>query len=285
MASSLLLPSACLALLLLLLPPLSSSTRGGRAEEAGLTLDAGNFSEAVAAHQFIVVNFYAPWCYWSKKLAPEYKKAAFILRNHDPPIVLAKIDASGKKNKDFREKYHVAGYPTIKLLRNGGSSVQEYIGMRDAESIVKYLKKQVGTASTEIKSAEDAPSSITDNNGKGKGKATAILFLRSPHDRIREFKDQFFEAAKQYSPKNIGFTMVDVSGPQVALQDGTLEPYHKSAPVPEVSDQPVEKVAAKNPNDVIFNSANKVLLELRERMKWACQTLVATIMEIFTKHG
>jgi protein disulfide-isomerase A1 len=60
MASSLLLPSACLALLLLL--PLSSSTRGGRAEEpAALTLDAGNFSEAVAAHQLIVINFYAPW--------------------------------------------------------------------------------------------------------------------------------------------------------------------------------------------------------------------------------
>jgi hypothetical protein len=51
--------------------------------------------------------------------------------------------------------------------------VQEYIGARDAESIVQYLKKQVGsTASTEIKSAEDAPSSITDNNGNGKGKAT-----------------------------------------------------------------------------------------------------------------
>ena len=60
MASSLLLPvpSACLALLLLLL---SSSSHGGRAEEAVLTLDAGNFLEAVAAHQFIVVNFYAPW--------------------------------------------------------------------------------------------------------------------------------------------------------------------------------------------------------------------------------
>jgi protein disulfide-isomerase A1 len=62
MASSLLLPSACLALLLLLLPlPLSSSTRGRLSEEAVLTLDAGNFSEVVAAHQFIVVNFYAPW--------------------------------------------------------------------------------------------------------------------------------------------------------------------------------------------------------------------------------
>jgi protein disulfide-isomerase A1 len=29
--------------------------------EAVLTLDAGNFSEVVAKHHFIVVEFYAPW--------------------------------------------------------------------------------------------------------------------------------------------------------------------------------------------------------------------------------
>jgi protein disulfide-isomerase A1 len=29
--------------------------------EAVLTLDASNFSEVVAQHQFIVVEFYAPW--------------------------------------------------------------------------------------------------------------------------------------------------------------------------------------------------------------------------------
>jgi protein disulfide-isomerase A1 len=30
-------------------------------KEAVLTLDAGNFSEVVAKHPFIVVKFYAPW--------------------------------------------------------------------------------------------------------------------------------------------------------------------------------------------------------------------------------
>ena len=104
----------------------------------------------------------------------QYEKAASILRNHDPPILLAKIDASDGKNKDFIQKYRISGYPTIKLLRNKGSRMQLYLGARDAESIVKYLKKQVGPASAEIKPADDAPSSITDNHGKGKATASSV---------------------------------------------------------------------------------------------------------------
>ena len=98
----------------------------------------------------------------------QYEKAVSILCSHDPPIVLAKIDASDRKNQDFTQKYGVVGYPTIKLLGNRGSTVQEYLGARDAESIVEYLKKQVGTASTEIKSGEYSPSSLADNNDGGK---------------------------------------------------------------------------------------------------------------------
>ncbi|CAL4887352.1 unnamed protein product [Urochloa decumbens] len=168
MATSLRLPFAFLAKgsrifflagLLLLLSP-SSPARAE--EEAVLTLDAGNFSEVVAAHQFIVVEFYAPWCGHCKQLAPEYEKAASILSKHDPPIVLAKVDASDKKNKDLSGKYDVQGFPTIKILRSQGDSVQEYNGPRDADGIVEYLKKQVGPASVEIKSVEDATDLISD---------------------------------------------------------------------------------------------------------------------------
>nr|CAB3472896.1 unnamed protein product [Digitaria exilis] len=159
MASSSLLPFVFLPLLLLL----SSSTLGARTdEEAVPSLDAGNFSEVVAAHQFVVVNFYAPKCYFCKKLAPEYEKAATILRDHDPPFVFAKIDPSSEKNMGLRKKYSVSRYPTIKVLRNRGNTMQEYLWERDAESIAKNLKKQAGPSSTEIKSAEDAASSIAN---------------------------------------------------------------------------------------------------------------------------
>lgn len=84
------------------------------------------------------------------------------MSSHDPPIVLAKVDANEEANKDLATKFEVSGFPTLKILRDGGKSVQEYKGPRDSEGIVAYLKKQSGPASTEIKTAEDASSFIDE---------------------------------------------------------------------------------------------------------------------------
>ncbi|KAK1288391.1 Protein disulfide-isomerase [Acorus calamus] len=127
-----------------------------------LTLEASNFDDALAKHPFIVVEFYAPWCGHCKNLAPEYEKAASALSTHDPPVVLAKVDANDDVNKELATKYEVRGFPTLKIFRNGGKSIQDYKGPRDADGIVEYLKKQAGPASAEIKSKEDAASVIDE---------------------------------------------------------------------------------------------------------------------------
>ncbi|KAK4747339.1 hypothetical protein SAY87_026376 [Trapa incisa] len=133
-------------------------------KEFVLTLDYSNFSGTVAKHDFIVVEFYAPWCGHCKKLAPEYEKAASVLSSHDPPVVLAKVDANEESNKELASEHEIKGFPTLKIFRKGGKIVQEYKGPREAEGIVSYLKKQSGPASTEIKSAEDATNLIGEKS-------------------------------------------------------------------------------------------------------------------------
>ncbi|KAF3776756.1 disulfide-isomerase protein [Nymphaea thermarum] len=140
----------------------ASQEAAAPAPESVLTLDHSNFSETVKKHKFVVVEFYAPWCGHCKNLAPEYEKAATVLKSHDPPVVLAKVDANDDANKDLASEYDVKGFPTLKILRNGGENVQEYKGPRDADGIVEYLKKQAGPASAEIKSVEDAGKIIDD---------------------------------------------------------------------------------------------------------------------------
>jgi len=85
------------------------------------------------------------------------------LSSNDPPVILAKVDANEEKNRELASQFQVQGFPTIKILRNGGKVVQDYKGPREADGIVDYLKKQSGPATTEIKSADDA-SALIDKN-------------------------------------------------------------------------------------------------------------------------
>ncbi|KAK4776509.1 hypothetical protein SAY86_005197 [Trapa natans] len=141
-----------------------SSADDTELKEFVLTLDHSNFSDIVGKHDFIVVEFYAPWCGHCMQLAPEYEKAASILSKHDPPIVLAKVDANDEANRDLASEHDISGFPTLKIFRKGGKSVQEYKGPREAEGIVSYLKKQNGPASAVIKSADDARSLIEEKS-------------------------------------------------------------------------------------------------------------------------
>ncbi|CAH8305222.1 unnamed protein product [Eruca vesicaria subsp. sativa] len=151
---------------ILVLSLFASSIRSEQTEtrEFVLTLDHSNFTETINKHDFIVVEFYAPWCGHCKSLAPEYEKAASELSSHNPPLVLAKIDASEESNKGIANEYQIQGFPTIKILRNGGKSIQDYNGPREADGIVSYVKKQNGPASVEIKTAAGASEVVGEKN-------------------------------------------------------------------------------------------------------------------------
>lgn len=93
-------------------------------------------------------------------LCLQYEKAASILSASDPPLVLAKVDATDEENRGLSRSYELRGLPSLKILRYGGSFVHDYKGPKDADGIVEYVKRQSGPASLEIKSSEDAISVV-----------------------------------------------------------------------------------------------------------------------------
>eukprot|EP00049_Salpingoeca_infusionum_P017095 m.351735 g.351735 ORF g.351735 m.351735 type:complete len:463 (-) comp16334_c0_seq1:106-1494(-) len=122
-----------------------------------VTLGADNFDQVLADNEFVLVEFFAPWCGHCKKLAPEYAKAATALKADG--VVLGAVDAT--IDKDLASKFEVRGYPTLKLFKSGVAT--EYKGGRTADTIVSYIRKATGPPAKTLNSAEEVTAFAEDN--------------------------------------------------------------------------------------------------------------------------
>lgn len=119
-------------------------------EEDVIVLTDSLFDEVVAKFDFIMVEFYAPWCGHCKKLAPEYAKAAKTLKGQEQAVPLAKVDATTETG--LAGRFEIQGFPTVKFFIKG--KAVEYNGGRTASEIVSWVNKKSGPTSQELSTAE-----------------------------------------------------------------------------------------------------------------------------------
>lgn len=115
-------------------------------DEGVIVLTDANFDEEMAKYDFLLVEFYAPWCGHCKKLAPEYAAAAGELAKRDPPLSLAKVDVT--ENKELGERFGIKGFPTLKFFKSGTPS--DYEGGRTKDAIINYVVKKSGPPSNTV---------------------------------------------------------------------------------------------------------------------------------------
>jgi len=180
-------------------------------DEGVLVLTEKNFDEAIKDNEFVLVEFYAPWCGHCKALAPEYAKAAGILAEKESKIVLGKVDAT--EESKLAEKFEVRGYPTLKFFRN--EKPMEYNGGRTADTIVSWLEKKTGPPALDLADVDAAKKFIEDH------KVAVIGFFK---DQTTDAAKAFLEVAASLDDYKFGITSSDdviseygVSGDKIIL--------------------------------------------------------------------
>uniref|UniRef100_A0AAR2LMM7 Protein disulfide-isomerase TMX3 n=2 Tax=Pygocentrus nattereri TaxID=42514 RepID=A0AAR2LMM7_PYGNA len=89
-----------------------------------------------------LVDFYAPWCGYCKKLEPIWYEVGAELKNSGSPVRVGKMDATAYSG--VASEFGVRGYPTIKLLK--GELAYNYKGPRTKDDIIEFANRVAGPA-------------------------------------------------------------------------------------------------------------------------------------------
>lgn len=78
---------------------------------ATVELNAANFSDTITGNDFVIVDFWAPWCGPCRSFAPVYEE----LSEQHPDIVFAKVNT--EVEQELAGHFQIRSIPTLMLFR------------------------------------------------------------------------------------------------------------------------------------------------------------------------
>ncbi|XP_072763644.1 protein disulfide-isomerase [Anoplolepis gracilipes] len=183
-------------------------------DEGVLVVTKDNFDSVIQDNEFVLLEFYAPWCGHCKALAPEYAKAAKKLEDAKSSIKLGKVDATVETQ--LAEKHGVRGYPTLKFYRKGIPS--EYTGGRQADDIVNWLNKKIGPPAKDLPTVDEAKAFIEAHN------VSIVGFFK---DVTNDAAKVFLEVGSSVDDQVFGITSADEVLKEYEVEDGKIVLFKK----------------------------------------------------------
>ena len=120
--------------------------------EAVFELDAKSFEDEKKKAAVLLVNFYAPWCPWSRRLDPVWKASALQIhakypKDHANRVVVAEVDCT--KHERLCRDQHIQGYPSVRVYTKSHDALHRgydhdhtsYHGDRTVEAITTFAEE------------------------------------------------------------------------------------------------------------------------------------------------
>ena len=139
-------------------PLLEPPVEGEEAAASGaVEMGKGNAAALERRYPLLLVNFYAPWCPWSQRLAPVWEATARLLHERYPPVsdgrlLLAKVDCTVEQ--ELCRDAQIQGFPSVRVFRGGSDEVSNpaalggrsnkehasYVGDRTVEALTAFAE-------------------------------------------------------------------------------------------------------------------------------------------------
>ena len=162
-----------------------------------VALEATSMNNFIKNHDLALINFYAPWCHWSRALAPVWEKTAKTLAKDSVEqqyrIALGRVDCTKRESQSACREQHIAAFPSVIVYRDGHTvSHEHYHGDRTAANFMAYIKKAAG----ELHPAARAAAARSGAHGGKKPQHSAQGCLVSGFVEVRKVPGNFHIEAR-----------------------------------------------------------------------------------------
>lgn len=104
-------------------------------------LDSANFKSYLERNPATAILFYAPWCFHSQQMMPQWELTGQKLQLHDPPVHVAKVNTH--RFQDIGEEYGITAFPTIKFFIDGSVFDYDDTRGRSWQQIVNWVNRHL----------------------------------------------------------------------------------------------------------------------------------------------
>jgi protein disulfide-isomerase-like protein len=143
-----------------------------------------SYDDFVKSHDVVLVNFFAPWCHWCRRLEPVWEHTAGEVkrREYKNTVTFARVDCV--KEAGLCRRHMVRAYPTILTYQQGKTDLRKmYRGDRSTAAFLDYVE-HLDYVAERIKSgnwddAKDLQEVKKDPKGESEGcQVTGVLVLK-----------------------------------------------------------------------------------------------------------